>query len=148
METRKLPVKLTEDEITQRGRGMAKFESDRIKLMESKKAAAADFKAKIDLCGESLSKLSRAIETGEEDRDVECEWNKDFVRKVADLVRMDTGEVVETRPLDADELQEKLFPKRMTKPKGKKLSGLDDGADGTGGGEGSGANDNPEGLGF
>jgi hypothetical protein len=125
METRKLPVKLTEDEITQRGRGMAKFESDRSALEESKKATADEFKAKINLCSESMGRLSRSINTGHEDRDVECEWIKNFARKVADLVRNDTGEVVETRPLDADELQEKLFPKAPERKSGDpKLPGM------------------------
>ena len=125
METRRLPVKLTEDEITQRGRASAKFDRDRAALEETKKAANDEFKAKINACTESISKLSQSIMTGEEDRDVECVEERDYVRKVAELHRTDTGEVVEVRPLDASELQEKLFPKAPErKPGGTKLPGM------------------------
>jgi hypothetical protein len=145
VETRTLPVRLTEDEITQRGRAIAKFVKDQTEIEEAKKTAMSGFKEKLDVCAESIGKLSRSITTGEEDREVECHWNKDFGRRVADLIRNDTGEVVETRPLSADEMQEKLFPNRMDKPTGKKLDGLDGEATAP---TVAGDPENPEGLGF
>ena len=126
METRRLQVTLTEDEITQRGRAIAKFDRDRYGLEEAKKAANDEFRAKINACSEAISRLSQVIMTGAEERSVECEEERDYVRKVAVLHRTDTGEVVETRSLGADELQEKLFPKTAGRnPSGAKLPGMD-----------------------
>lgn len=42
---------------------------------------------------------------GEEDRDVECWWDYDFVNGEKKLVRSDTGEVVETQKIKDEERQ-------------------------------------------
>jgi len=127
--TRQLPVDLNEEEIADRGRAMAKSVSEKAGLQEEKKSATADINAKIKACGEVIRKLSEIISGGKEDREVSCEVKKDFDSNTVTVVRDDTGEVVEERPLTVDERQENMFPHRDPKApkkgKGKPLTGDD-----------------------
>jgi hypothetical protein len=133
MEKRKLPVKLTEDEVTQLGRAMADLLAKRGGVEDEKKTAKSEFKNRLDQIDEKLEQVGASVRTGHEEREIDCDWVKDFARKTADLVRSDTGEVVETRPLSAAEMQESLFPKKTLKPTaGKKLDMGDDPDDETG----------------
>jgi protein subunit release factor A len=120
MPTRKLPVKLNDEELADRGRAVAKAVEDRAALQEEKKAADADINGKIKSQGEIIRCLSRVITTGTEDREVEVAINKDNESRMISVVREDTGEIVESRPMTADELQQNLFPPRAAKKfKGK-----------------------------
>lgn len=120
MPTRKLPVKLNDEELADRGRAVAKAVEERAALQEEKKAADADINGKIKTQGEIIRCLSRVITTGTEEREVEVVMNKDNETSMISVVREDTGEVVESRPMTAEELQQNLFPPRAAKKfKGK-----------------------------
>lgn len=136
MEIRILPVKLDHETLFARGQELGKKESDLAKLAEDKKAAASKFKSKIEECAAEITKLSSAVNTGYEDQEIGCSWRLDYQRKCAELFRDDTGEIVQSRPLTREELQEALFKDRDVKDrapakgKGKKpLEGMDDEAE-------------------
>lgn len=107
---RKLPVKLTEDERrTKTDQLVAKIQV-RDGLEEDAKGAAADFKSRIKSCDTEIDQLSREIREWKETRDVECFEAVRHDRGVMELIRRDTLDVVEHRPLTRDELQTNLFP--------------------------------------
>ena len=125
MPTRKLPVQLNDEEIADRGRAVAKAVEERAALQEAKKEADADINGKIKEQGGIIRTLSRVIATGTEEREIEVEVKKDNESRTVSVIREDTGEVVETRPMTAEELQQNLFPPRAPKKwkKGEKRPG-------------------------
>lgn len=77
-------------------------------LETGKKNAAAGFKEKIEGVEMTMARVAREIGERAEYRDVEITKTKDFERNVEEIVRQDTGEVVETRVLHPSERQGEL----------------------------------------
>lgn len=55
-----------------------------------------------------IGELKAQVTTKKEHRLVDCEESKDFKRNMVEVVRIDTGEVVDSRPMTPDERQEEL----------------------------------------
>ncbi len=53
-----------------------------------------------------LVELSQALRAGKEEREVECEWRPRFGENRAELIRLDTYERLESRPLNDEERQQ------------------------------------------
>jgi len=53
----------------------------------------------------SIHRLSREVANGEATRSVDCELRLNYTNLTATLVRADTGEIVEDRPMTEDEKQ-------------------------------------------
>jgi len=70
-----------------------------------KKQAAAEAKESSDRLESELRRLSYIVEREEEDRTVECFWRFDFMKNEKNLIREDTGEVVETKAMTDEERQ-------------------------------------------
>ncbi len=100
---------LTEPEIKESGAQLARTYSEITDLEDQKKSLVSDFKAKIDGATASASILARKIQNGYEFRNIECEEWWDYECKVLEVMRLDTGEVIKSRPMTTDELQKKLF---------------------------------------
>jgi hypothetical protein len=104
-ETRPLPVDLTEKEIALRGRECGEKMRERAALEATFEVAKKEHKADIEALDETITDLGRALATGQEIRDVECEvvinWDADCV----ETLRTDTGEVVAQRPIRPEERQ-------------------------------------------
>lgn len=107
--TKKLPVKLDDDELLERGRMLVENMRKTATAEAERKAENDRRKGDIELLEGVTSKISIAISTGTEDRDVECEQRKDYTHGTVTIVRMDTGELVDQRVMTADERQEKMF---------------------------------------
>lgn len=129
--TKKLPVRLSDDEVIERGKQLVENIRKTGKAESEREAENKKRKAEIEALELITSKLVDIVEKGEEDRDVECELKKDFERGVVTVVRLDTGEVVETRPMTPDERQEEMFrPRKDRAPaKGKGGNPFGDGGD-------------------
>jgi len=56
----------------------------------------------------SVHRLSREVANGEAVRSVDCELKLNYTTLTANLVRTDSGEITETRPMTEDEKQEDL----------------------------------------
>jgi hypothetical protein len=97
VEQRLLPVKLTEPELLKRGDEMADAEVEIEKLKLDRKA----LNASIEIVVKRRAMLGHAIDRGSEDREVRCHWQEDFAKNVFRLVRQDTGDEVDTRPMTA-----------------------------------------------
>ncbi len=108
MKTRRLPCKLTDqerqfkgDQLVQKMHAMEEAEDLFEVIRDSHKTRMKEFEKEISV-------LSRVIRERSEERDVEITENKDYESKTAQTVRLDTGEVVDTRPLTPQELQRPL----------------------------------------
>ena len=107
--TKVLPVELSDVELIAKGEDLA---AELAALEEAEAAAKADAQRhKETQAGirEKIRKLRKEIEERSEDREVLCEERIDRVRGVAQVVRLDTGEVVSERKLELADLQEPLF---------------------------------------
>jgi hypothetical protein len=104
-----LPVQLTEDEIKQRGKDLAKTHQDIVEVERHKKEINDDFKAKLSALVASACSLSRAISNGYEYREVECNWAYFWEKGEKHMVRIDTGEVVEIRKISEYERQDRML---------------------------------------
>jgi hypothetical protein len=102
---RDLPVKLTEPELLAFGDEMADCEM-RIGTLKLKRK---ELNAKITVQRDERKRLAKLVDDGTELRKVVCRWVEDVAHQCKRLVRQDTGDVVDTQALTADDLQEDMF---------------------------------------
>lgn len=105
MVTKALPVKLSEQEVTQYGRDMDRAHADRNRIENEFDSVKAEYKGKISEQEAIIEKLSPRIHSGIETRDVECSEVKNWTKATVTVTRTDTGEVIESRPMREDEKQ-------------------------------------------
>jgi hypothetical protein len=103
--TKALPVHLTDAEVLQYGRDAARAVADRERIEAEFDGVKADYKSKIAEQSAIVGKLSPRIHSGIETRDVACEEVKNWTKGTVTVTRLDTGEVVESRPMREDEKQ-------------------------------------------
>jgi hypothetical protein len=89
-------------------------------LNDRKKAAMSDFKSAIDTTTASINTASRKIKDGYEMKYMECAVKKDFDKKEVYYIRLDTSEVVRTRPVTDEDLQMRLDEQEEAKEEKKK----------------------------
>jgi len=105
--TRKVNVKLTEQELLECGERMSQCEL----RIENYKGERNGVNAKIKEQTEERNKLAHMIESEVEEREVECKWVKDFTANLWKLNRVDTGATVESRTMTPEDRQESIdFP--------------------------------------
>lgn len=109
MNTRLLPVQLTEEEIKVKGEELAKDIKEHRDLELEKKAAAADFSKRMKTSSDNLLKLAQIVESGKEDREVPIKKEFDTRKNLCRITRLDSGDLVEARPMTEDEYQTELF---------------------------------------
>lgn len=107
-----LPVELTKEEINIYAKESARLHGDVAKLEQQKKDVSAEYKARIGGFETRIAELNRKIESGREDRNVECFWRIDYKAGTKTLHRRldDNGktEEIKTYPLTPDERQPRL----------------------------------------
>lgn len=101
---RELPCQLSDDQIIERANAMADLDAEISKLKDRRKSVNQKIREKDD---ERL-KLSDEVEKGTELRMVTCRVDEDFAHNVVRIVRNDTGETVEERPMTAADRQESM----------------------------------------
>jgi small-conductance mechanosensitive channel len=109
MDTRSLPVKLTETELTERRDKLAQRVRDLGQAEQEAKDVAAEHKDAIKAIEQDMRLIAREIREKAETRSVEVRKSLDLDAGVEETIRVDTGEVVETRALAPHERQAKLF---------------------------------------
>ena len=109
MDTRHLPCKLTDQELAERRDKLAQQVRDLAHAEQAKKDAAAEHKAACELIEKEMSLVAREIRERAEIRPVVVRKETDIEAGIEELIRADTGEVVETRALAPHEKQAKLF---------------------------------------
>ena len=106
-ETRDLPVALAEPMRAAKGQELALVVQERRAQIENEAAVRATLKAQRDEIDQRIAGLVDVVASGNEIMPVECEvWaERDGAGDIAKVIRKDTGEVVQMRPLTEDERQ-------------------------------------------
>lgn len=108
MTIKTLSCELTTEEIAAYSNELATITSLEAEIEAEKKEKVSDYKAKLDKCAADRRVLARKITTRKEDRQIECDWELDYPKGMAYLVRLDTGVTVEQRKLTEEERQQRL----------------------------------------
>lgn len=111
--TRTLACKLTEEEITAKGRALASAVEERESHAQELKNFTELKKMEIKALDAEIKTMAKQIETEEEDREVKCVWNYNQPRRgMKQLIRLDSHEIVDELDMTdydkaqvADELQ-------------------------------------------
>jgi hypothetical protein len=103
METRLLPVKLTDEEVALKSSELARDVKTRDELEESRKEENTRRKDDIELYDKSIRSNAAAVRSREELREVEVEWRANLERRMMDLFRLDTDERIEQRSMTDEE---------------------------------------------
>lgn len=111
--THSLPVQLTPEEVRIKGAEVAVLLGKRGSLVLAKKHATKVYADEIKEIDAKLDELAAVVRQGRENREVECREHLDFGERVARLKRLDTMEVISTRPLKNGELQGDFFKKQQ-----------------------------------
>lgn len=103
--TENLKVDLTPEEILAASREMARAVDELHDLEQQRKAAVETYKARIAQATAQVQVNSVLVRNGYEFRKVEVRCTLDYDRTWVTSVRLDTGEVVESRAMTPDEKQ-------------------------------------------
>jgi len=103
---RTLPVKLAPDEVAQRAEELARELHDQAIAEEAAAATKKYIAQDLEKRRERVARLGRIVHTRREDRQIDCHEEHSALDGTARTVRDDTGEVVDTRPLTAEELRD------------------------------------------
>ena len=107
--TRNLPVRLTDFELRDRAKELGEKLSEKTRLEAEKKFPADHFKSAIEKAEARIADLGVVVTEGVEYRAIPVTTNKNFDRSLVETIRTDTAEVVDSRPMTADERQQGLF---------------------------------------
>ena len=107
---RNVPVPLTRDDKITYGKQLADLWQNYHDIEGEKKTANAEFKERLDELEGRIAYMARVLANGEEWRAVDCTWQYDFASNAKMLVRMDTGAVIDTQAISAEERQWMLQP--------------------------------------
>lgn len=103
---------LDDDELRQRGADAARIVSQLDQLDEQRRLAASDFRDRMKELRSKLREISAAVRERQEERMVACETEPNYAAGLMVTVRLDSGEVIRSRPLTSEERQGHLFPLR------------------------------------
>lgn len=103
---RTLPVKLAPDEVAQRAEELARELHDQAVAEEAAASTKKKLAKDLEKRRERVARLGRIVHTRREDRQIDCHEEHSALDGTARTVRDDTGEVVDTRPLTAEELRD------------------------------------------
>jgi len=103
-----LPCVVTDSECLELAKQMSQLCKQKDDVEAEKARVGREFQKRIkDLSGE-ISGIKDVINTGLVNRHIACEKAFDYRNKLCITTRIDTGEIVEERPLYEDELQEEF----------------------------------------
>lgn len=83
--------------------------SKKHEVEDDKKATMSSFKSTLDTLEMEINSCANKIQDGYEMRLMECREERDYKRKVVNFYRIDTGELVQQRPMSSDEMQLQLL---------------------------------------
>lgn len=103
-----LSVKLNETELALRGKELAEAMTKRDGLDDAKKCFLDQWKDDVAEADTRVTELRGVCMSGQEYRPIECKLVKDFSRGVREIVRIDTGAVIESKVMTTEERQVSL----------------------------------------
>jgi hypothetical protein len=111
-EERSLPVGLTQEELVLRGRRMGELQRDRVAIEGDFAALKDRHKGQCKQLDVEIGAVAEVPLTGVGYRPVDCEVVLNWTTDRREVVRSDTGEVVEFRPLEPQERQREFTLRR------------------------------------
>ena len=102
---RDLKVILTEDELKDIGKKQAQAVKQKSSIEWEFGVVKNEWKKKINDQEKIVHKCAELVNDGFEVRPVNCQWRYSWDENRKDLIRLDTGEIVETLAITADERQ-------------------------------------------
>lgn len=100
-EIRLLKCPIPQEELLTLGEKLASQIKVIAAIKEDRKASNADFRSRIDEISSEIAALAEKVDTGMGDRNVECVWTNNVPEAgMKSLSRTDTGEIVETKPMN------------------------------------------------
>lgn len=106
--TRRLPVKLTDEERLAYAREQAREVIAMAQCELEKKEVVSGFAEKIAGHKKEIARLSQVVDRGIEDRKIDCSMRIDAYLGKVTITRTDTGEIIESRPMTPQEMQRPL----------------------------------------
>lgn len=103
-----LRVPLTDSERLQKGVRLAELVREHTETLAAHKEKRAEMKAEIEAVNARVLDCRYDVSSGTEVRSVDCEVIADYGRGVVETIRVDTGAVVSSRPLEESERQRSL----------------------------------------
>jgi hypothetical protein len=103
-----LECMLSDDELKQASRELADACQRKTSIEDQLATFKAQKKAEITQCDGEINKNTVLVSSGKEMRMVECEATLDFDSGKRTVVRLDSGVIVQERPLSTDEKQLEL----------------------------------------
>ena len=107
--TQSLPVKLTQEEIIESAKSLAKTTNELRDCEARKTEVTSQFAADLKKLKATTDSISIKISNGYEYREVECAWSFNYKTDTKTLTRIDTGETVRTTQLTIEDRQGKLL---------------------------------------
>lgn len=104
-----LSIKLTKNEVVDRQVKLAKAQKKLDAALDEKKELNAELNARIKNLRAEMSVLARAALNGIEDREVKTEHRYYDDNGIVQTVRLDNGELVESRKQTEDDMQHEMF---------------------------------------
>lgn len=108
-ETRELPVELSEAEINERGRVLPVLMEEMDRIIEEAKNVAGTYKSQLKRKKAESEIVAREIRTKEKIVPVQTQWEYHWTKNQKILIRMDTGEELDSLGIQDFERQQK-FP--------------------------------------
>lgn len=109
MNTRLLPVQLTEEELKVKGEELAKATEAHRDLEAEKKAVAAGYSTQMKDSTKNLLELAKIVNTRSQERHVPVRRDYDPKKNLCRIFREDTNDLVESRSMTAEEYQQEMF---------------------------------------
>lgn len=100
---------LTDKEKLAYSKELSEAVSKKTRAEESLKSFQTQMRAEITGNEAKINLLAEKLNTGKEYREIDCEINYDFEKKEKTWVRLDTGEIVKTRAIPEEEMQEEMI---------------------------------------
>lgn len=110
METRMLPVCLNEVELLTKAALLSAKVQELATEEDDQKDAKAAMKKRLDDLNRDITDIAKIVREKAEPRPVEVHESKNYARRIVEVVRVDTGEVVDSRPMTEQERNVDLFP--------------------------------------
>ncbi len=118
-----LQVKLTPEEIKERGQQLASVTREKLAVLNAKADAMKAYREQLQEFEDEQMRLARIIQWGEEKRHVSCMVNFHTPNVgMKTIYRADTGELVREESMAPEECQEQLFHEEVDVPKPKPVN--------------------------
>ena len=136
LETRRLACELAEHEVANRAIKMARLVEEIKKRRAKLKADVEEAREEIRLLQGDVERLAKEVRERAEERDVSVDVRHDDTRFSVETYRLDTGQVIDSRPMTEDEREDAVQPplpgtgaKPRRKGKASRAMGPEDEAD-------------------